>query len=155
MKYQDYKQFCTKQLIAWGLYSEYFVELSAMIAAHESLGGKHRRQLISKGGRLVPEGKARGLFGMEPLTHDSVWDNSDTIISRGRKFGIERSNADRMINDDVYALWMCRHYIAMDSKPLPKTPQSMAEYAKIYWNAGGAASAAAYIRDWQLWKSEV
>lgn len=123
-----------------------------MIAAHESLGGKHRRQLISRGGALVPEGKARGLWGMEPRTHDSTWDNSDTIVARAKKYGIVRSDPDRMINDDVYGLWMCRHYIAMDSAALPKTPQAMAEYAKRYWNAGGSASAEKYLRDWQLWK---
>lgn len=125
-----------------------------MLVAHESLGGKHRRQLIRKGGKLVPEGKARGLWGMEPLTHDSTWDNSDTIAARAKKYGIVRSSPDRMIDDDAYALWMCRHYIAMDSAPLPKTPQAMAEYAKRYWNAGGEATPEEYLRDWELWKND-
>lgn len=152
MKYQDFKHFCTEHLLTWGLHSDYFVELSAMLCAHESGGGKHRRQLISKGGMLVPEGAARGLWGMEPPTHDSVWYNSDTINARASKYGITRSDPDRMINDDVYALWMARHYIAMDKNPLPKTPEAMAQYCKDYWNRTGAATPEKYLNDWQLWK---
>jgi len=152
MRYQEFKRFCTEYLLNWGLHSDAVVELLCMIAAHESHGCKYRRQLIMKNSQLVPEGAARGPWGMEPPTHNSVWDNSDTINARASKFGITRSDPDRMIDDDVYALWMARHYIAMDRNPLPKTPEAMAQYCKDYWNRTGAATPEKYLNDWQLWK---
>lgn len=123
-----------------------------MIAAHESSGCKHRRQLILKDGRFVPEGTARGVLGIEPRTHSHVWDDSDSINVRAKKYGVQRGNADRLIDDDVYSIWVARHYILMDTAPLPTTPQAMAEYAKSYWNRGGAASAEKYLNDWTLWR---
>jgi len=135
------------------MHSDHCVELLAMICAHESAGGKHRRQLISENGKLVAKGKARGLFGIEPLTHDSTWDNSDSINARASKYGIQRSDPDRLIDDDMYSVWVARHYLAMDTNPLPKTIEAMAAYAKSYWNRGGEATAEEYLRDWKAWKS--
>ena len=154
MTYEQAKHFITEHLRAWGLYSAARIELMLLIAAHESLGFKQRRQLIMKDGKLVPEGKARGPWGMEPRTHSHVWDDSDTIAARALKYGMHRGHADQMINDDVYALWVAVHYILMDPKPLPTTPQQMAEYAKSYWNRGGAATPEKYLADWKAWKQK-
>jgi hypothetical protein len=143
MKYSDFKAICAEALLDWGLHSDHCVELLAMIAAHESLGGKHRRQI---GG-----GPALGLFQIEPVTHNSVWDNSDTIKSRAARFGI-KEDVSRLETDDGYSIFVARHYLAMDRNPLPKTPEAMAAYCKSYWNRIGKATAEKYLNDYRAWQ---
>jgi hypothetical protein len=122
-----------------------------MLCAHESLGGKHRRQLILKNGRLVPEGKARGLFGIEDVTHNSIWDNSDSIRARAARFGI-KEDFEKLEHDDRYSIWVARHYLAQDVNPLPKTPETMAAYCKSYWNRTGDATPEKYLNDYRAWQ---
>lgn len=143
MTYQKFKADVTEWLKEWDMYSESAVELLAMICAHESLGGKHRRQI---GG-----GPALGVFQIEPLTHDSVWDNSDTIHKRAAKYGIKR-DLSQLEHNDKYSVFVARHYLAMDRNPLPKNPQAMAEYCKSYWNRTGKATAEKYLADYKAWK---
>jgi hypothetical protein len=143
MKYSDFKALCAEALLDWGLHSDHCVELLAMIAAHESLGGKHRRQI---GG-----GPALGLFQIEPVTHNSVWDHSDTIKSRAARFGI-KEDVSRLETDDRYSIWVARHYLAMDVNPLPKTPEAMAAYCKSYWNRTGKATPEKYLNDYRAWQ---
>jgi hypothetical protein len=143
MKYSDFKALCAEALLDWGLHSDHCVELLAMLAAHESLGGKHRRQI---GG-----GPALGLFQIEPVTHNSVWDHSDTIKSRAARFGI-KEDVSRLEADDRYSIFVARHYLLMDSNPLPKTPEAMAQYCKSYWNRTGKATPAKYLNDYRAWQ---
>jgi len=142
MKYTDFKHFCTEALLDWGLHSDHCVELLAMIAAHESLGGKYRKQI---------GGIALGIFQIEPVTHNSIWDNSDSIRARAQRFGI-KEDVSRLETDDRYSIFVARHYLAMDKNPLPKTPEAMAAYCKSYWNRTGKATAEKYLNDWQAWK---
>jgi hypothetical protein len=143
MKYSEFKSLCAEALLDWGLHSDHCVELLAMIAAHESLGGKHRRQI---GG-----GPALGLFQIEPTTHNSIWDNSDTIKSRAARFGI-KEDVSRLETDDRYSIFVARHYLAMDVNPLPKTPEAMAAYCKSYWNRTGKATPEKYLNDYRAWQ---
>jgi hypothetical protein len=143
MKYSDFKALCAEALLDWGLHSDHCVELLAMIAAHESIGGKHRRQI---GG-----GPALGIFQIEPVTHNSVWDNSDTIKSRAARFGI-KEDVSRLETDDRYSIFVARHYLAMDVNPLPKTPEAMAAYCKSYWNRTGKATPEKYLNDYRAWQ---
>ena len=143
MTYQQFKALCAEALLDWGLHSDHCVELLAMIAAHESLGGKHRRQI---GG-----GPALGIFQIEPVTHNSIWDNSDTIKSRAARFGI-KEDVNRLEADDRYSIWVARHYLAMDVNPLPKTPEAMAAYCKSYWNRTGKATPEKYLNDYRAWQ---
>lgn len=143
MTYQKFKADVTEWLLEWGMHSDHCVELLAMLCAHESLGGKHRRQI---GG-----GPALGLLQIEPLTHDSVWDNSDTIHKRAAKHGIKR-DLSQLEHNDKYSVFVARHYLAMDKNPLPQNPQAMAEYCKSYWNRTGKATADKYLSDWKAWK---
>jgi len=142
MKYTDFKHFCTEALLDWGLHSDHCVELLAMICAHESLGGKHRKQI---------GGPALGLFQIEPVTHNSVWDNSDSIRARAKRYGITE-DVSKLESDDRYSIWVARHYLAQDPSPLPKTPEAMAEYCKSYWNRTGKATPEKYLNDWQAWR---
>jgi hypothetical protein len=152
MTYQQAKAFIAEALLDFGLHSDHAVELMLMIAAHESLGFKLRRQLIKRGRSLVPAGKGRGVFQMEPLTHDCTWKESDTIRARARRVGIEQSSPDRMIDDDRYAIFVARHFLLMDKNPLPRTVPAMAAYCKSYWNRGGSATPEEYLRDYNLWR---
>lgn len=145
MKYQYFKRGCTELLLEFGMHSDHCVELLAMICAHESLGGKHRRQI---GG-----GPALGIFQMEPATHDSIWDNSDTIHARAERLGIKR-NLSQLEVDDRYAVFVARHYLAMDKNPLPKTPEEMAKYCKSYWNRTGKATPDKYLSDYNRWRND-
>jgi hypothetical protein len=143
MKYSDFKALCAEALLDWGLHSDHCVELLAMLAAHESLGGKHRRQI---GG-----GPALGIFQIEPVTHNSIWDNSDTIKSRAARFGI-KEDVSKLETDDRYSIWVARHYLAQDVNPLPKTPEAMAAYCKSYWNRTGKATPEKYLNDYRAWQ---
>lgn len=145
MTYLSFKESCAAWLNNWGLYSPEAVELLAMICAHESSGGKYRRQI---GG-----GPALGIFQMEPVTHNSIWDNSDTIHARAERFGIKR-NLSQLEVDDRYAVFVARHYLAMDKNPLPKTPEEMAKYCKSYWNRTGKATPEKYLADYNRWRNE-
>lgn len=142
MKYTEFKHLCTEALLDWGLHSDACVELLAMICAHESLGGKHRKQI---------GGPALGLFQIEPVTHNSVWNHSDSIRARAKRYSITE-DVSKLESDDRYSIWVARHYLAMDKNPLPKTPEAMAAYCKSYWNRTGKAAPEKYLNDWQAWR---
>jgi hypothetical protein len=143
MTYQQFKAICAEALLDWCLHSDHCVELLAMICAHESLGGKHRRQI---GG-----GPALGIFQIETVTHNSVWDNSDTIRARAQRYGI-KEDVSKLETDDRYSIFVARHYLAQDVNPLPKTPEAMADYCKSYWNRTGKASPEKYLNDYRAWQ---
>lgn len=152
MKYTDFKHFCTEHLLTWGLHSDHFVELSAMLVAHESLGCKFVRQI---GG-----GPARSWWQIEKPTHDDVWNRSRSIHKNAAKAGIKRDWSK--IEDPVYALFVARHIVMLDPEPIPTTPHDMANWCKSKWNGGrlkngqwvggGKATPEKYLNDWQLWK---
>lgn len=145
MKYSDFRHWCTEFLLEFGMHSDHCVEILAMICAHESLGGKYRRQI---GG-----GPALGVYQMEPATHDSIWNHSDTIHGKALKLGIKR-DLSKLEFDDRYATFVARCYLAMDKNPLPKTPEAMAEYCKSYWNRTGKATPQKYLDDYNRWRNE-
>lgn len=102
-------------------------ELLCMIAAHESGLGKYRKQIT---------GPALSLFQIEPITHNSIWDNCDSINKLAAKLGIKRNLAS-LETDDRYAVFVARCYLLMDKNPLPRSVCAMGDYAKCYWNNGG------------------
>lgn len=145
VKYSKYKLMVEQCFTKWGIYKPERVELHCMLVAHESMLGKYRRQI---GG-----GPARGLHQIEFETHDSIWDNSDTIKARAEKFGFTRDSKRGEI-DDVYDLFVAAHYILMDENALPKTIEEMAKYAKSYWNRTGQATVGEYYNDYDTWVSQ-
>lgn len=143
MNYSDFKHICTEALLDFGMHSDNCVELLAMIAAHESIGGKYRRQ--------VGGGPALGIFQIEPVTHNSIWDNSDSIKSRAMRLGI-KEDVGSLETDDRYSIFVARHYLAQDVNPLPKTIDEMAKYCKSYWNRTGKATPQKYLNDYLRWR---
>jgi hypothetical protein len=144
LKYSDFKKMCAEALLDFGMHSDNCVELLAMICAHESLGGKYRKQI---------GGIALGIFQIEPATHNSIWDNSDTIKSRAMRLGI-KEDVNRLETDDRYSIFVARHYLAQDVNPLPKTIDDMAKYCKSYWNRTGKATPEKYLNDYLRWRDE-
>ena len=150
MKYEDFKRQVGEVLtemaqVRKGMFSRKAVELICMICAHESLGGVVRVQM---GG-----GPARGVLQFEKPTHDSVWDNSDTIKQTSRVLGIER-DWSHVEDGDRYSIFVARHLIAMDPHPIPSDPVGMSQYAKRVWNTdAGKATPEKYLRDWQAWRA--
>lgn len=126
----------TETLKEMNHYSTEAIELLLMIAAHESKLGKYRRQI---GG-----GPALGIYQIEPDTHDSIWDNCDSIDKLANNMGIVR-NVGSLVDDDRYSTFVARCYLLMDKNPLPKTPEAMAQYCKDYWNRTGKATAQQYL----------
>jgi hypothetical protein len=152
MNYRDFKEFCFNHLSCWSLYSEPVTELNAMIVAHESLGCKFIRQI---GG-----GPARSWWQIEKPTHDDAWDRSRSIRKNAAKAGIKRDWSK--IEDPVYALFVARHIIMLDPKPVPTKPADMARWCKEKWNGGrlvdgkwiggGKATPEKYLKDYHAWQ---
>lgn len=144
LTYAEYCQLAESLLTKWGLHNHDFVTLSAMIAAHESHGGKWRRQ--------VGGGPALGIFQIEPPTHNDVWDRSRSIHGNAVKAGIKR-DTNRLADSDEYSIFVCRHIVMLDPDPIPNTPTEMARWCKAKWNTeAGKATAEKYLNDWQLWR---
>jgi hypothetical protein len=111
----------------------------------------HRRQI---GG-----GPARGLFQMEPATHDDIWNNylqyrpelGKSIISL-----MTSPDANKHLEleqNDKYACAMARtHYLRVPATlPMPGDVEAMAGYWKQYYNTPlGAGTVSKYVRKWTL-----
>jgi len=142
-KYSQFKKIVTETLKEMDRFKPECVELLCMIAAHESMLGKYRKQI---------KGPALSLLQIEPVTHNSVWDHCDSINKLANKLGIKRS-LELLADDDRYAVFVARCYLLMDKNPLPKTVCEMGEYAKTYWNSNsGKASPEAYIDAYIKWR---
>jgi len=146
MKYTQFTDTVQTLLRKWDLYSPEAVTTICMITAHESAQGKYRRQ--------VGGGPARGLQQIEKVTHDSIWDNSDTIHKRAELHDIHR-DFFLLEEDDEYGIWVSRHYLLMDTNPLPKGDINTALYCKAYWNRTGKATAEKYLKDYWDWSAKL
>lgn len=144
MKYSDFKLATNNTLKEMNRHKDNATELLCMLAAHESGAGKHRKQV---------GGPALGLLQIEPFTHDSIWDNSDSINKLANNMGIVR-NVNLLENDDRYTIFIGRCYLLMDTNPLPRTVCEMAEYAKLYWNRTGRATPEQYMNDYIKWREK-
>lgn len=118
-----------------------------MIIAHESGGGKARRQI---GG-----GPARGIIQMEPPTFNDVIKFGEKAASYLRRAGFDPAvvKCADLEFDDRLSVVMARARLAMDADPLPETPAAMAAYLKRFWNGPGKATPEKYLKDWEGWKN--
>lgn len=133
-----------RTLTKMGRYSEQANTLLLMIAAHESMGGKYRKQI---------KGPALSVFQIEPFTHDSIWDNCDSIVRLAKKCGFVR-DVNQLEVDDHYAAFVARCYLLMDKNQLPTNLDDMAAYCKSYWNRTGKATAEEYMQDYLTYVKE-
>ena len=136
-------------LLHLGLWSPAANELLLGTALVES-ELRHRRQL---GG-----GRARGLFQMEPATHNDIWENylkyRAQLAERVQKL-LTSEKDDKLVElevNDKYACGMARvHYLRVPA-PLPYAGDvaRMAAYWKAHYNTwSGAGKESEFIRKWK------
>ncbi len=128
-----------------GLWSEGAEELVLGTAIQES-GLRYVRQLGS--------GPARGLWQMEPNTHNDLWDN---FLHSRTKLGLNilgpypKPDPGRLIWDLTYSCAMCRvHYLRCpDVLPEAGDIDGQAGYWKRWYNTPlGHGVAGQYIANW-------
>lgn len=132
-----------------GMHSEAAEDLVMGTAAQES----HLKYVHQLDG-----GPAKGLFQMEPETHDDIWNNwlvykRDTWegIKRALEFDGFRPSAERMVWDLKYAAIMCRVHYRRVSEALPEYGDidGYARYWKKYYNTvHGAGTREEFVKNW-------
>src|SRR3569832_707490 len=131
-----------------GLWSAAAEELMRGTALVES-GLVNRRQI---GG-----GPARGLFQMEPATHDDIWNNFLKYRSKlAQAITALQSSPDadkyaELENNDKYACGMARASYLRAPGALPQSGDvsGMASYWKEHYNTLlGAGTVSTYVRKW-------
>ena len=103
-----------------------------MTACVESDCGEYRKQF--------GDGPARGIFQMEPATHDDIWNNyliyRDDLANVIITLADDETTSERLEMDDTYACAMARiHYLRV-KEPLPvfHDVEALAKYWKKYYN---------------------
>ncbi|MBF0214130.1 MAG: hypothetical protein HQM00_11315 [Magnetococcales bacterium] len=129
-----------------GLWTEAAEELVLGTAIQES-GLRYVRQLGS--------GPARGLWQMEPATHDDLWTNH---LNSRTKLGLNvlgpytKPDPGRLVWDLAYSCAMCRvHYLRCPGALPPAGDlNGQAYYWKKYYNTvHGAGTIGEYLANWQ------
>lgn len=131
------------------LFSDSAVNLLLFTCAAESKGGTYLKQI---------KGQALGIYQMEPLTHNDIWQNylrhRPVLLNLlGMHFNVIRmENEDRLITDLAYSTAMARiHYLRVKS-PLPDANDvdGLWEYYKAHYNTvAGKAKKEASIKAYQ------
>lgn len=113
----------TRVLKEVNLYSASAVELLMLTCATESNLGEYIRQV---------KGPARGIFQMEPFTHDDIWKTHGKKL----KYLLYDQDSGRLEYDLRYAIIMTRmHYLRIPSVLPPwHDTTALAKYWKKYYN---------------------
>lgn len=109
--------------------------LIAGTCAHESLGGTYLKQIV---------GPALGLYGMEPVTHDSIWGAylpNQTFVT-GKLMALcqfaRAPRSDMLAYNLIYATAMCailyKWRLDKHNEPLGKTIEEIAAVWKEHYN---------------------
>lgn len=119
--------------------TEQAIQLLCMVAAHESGRFQFVRQV---------NGPAMSLFQMEPETFEDV---QDYAIRKHMAIVSELpSPPERLIFDSYFGAAMSRIFFMRFPELFPKGLDSLAVYAKKYWNTHlGEATANDYLRAYQ------
>ena len=107
--------------------------------------------------RQFGDGPARGLFQMEPVTHDDIWANflkfNAGLSAKVASFlGGGGPSADAMENNDLYATAMARAHYRRVPAALPAADDivAMGAYWKVHYNTLlGAGTAQEFIDHYQ------
>lgn len=131
-----------------GLYSLAAEELLLGTACQESHCGRYLSQL--------GDGPARGIFQMEPATHDDIHRNflKFKLVLRGKvnRLSLRLEDADEMRWNLLYAAAMCRlHYFRVkQALPVAGDLDGQASYWKRFYNTSlGKGTTDEYRRNWQ------
>jgi len=134
----DLRKLIQSTLTPLNLYSTNAEELLMATCANESNLGEYRTQI---------HGPARGIFQMEGEDFDDIWKNylhykpelAAKIMSNNNG---KQGTVDDLINNDAYAIAMCRvHYLRSPGSLPPSTDiEQIWNYYKLHYNTpqGGA-----------------
>jgi len=123
--------------------------LMLMIAAHESGGFVHTRQI---GG-----GPAKSYWQIEPETHEDVLDYCQRKYPEVAKFMVYTCNGDYLTaleTNPYYGALVTRMRLWIKPEPLPDVCDlaSLSEYAKQHWNTYlGKAEPEDYLKAYLKW----
>lgn len=103
------------------------------------------------------QGPARGIYQMEPATHEDIWNNylSDRqdLAKKVNRWRIQYGNgmgAEEMVGNIYYATAMCRIRYLRVPEPIPDTLPGQAAYWKKYYNTTiGKGTEQEYIEAWR------
>ena len=104
-------------------------------------------------------GPAKGLFQMEPATHNDIWDNylkyhddwADTLRTMTVTGYMGTPDPNEMVWNLMYAAAMCRVFYRRKPGRLPYDVEGMAAYWKKFYNTHlGAGTEAQFIRNYNL-----
>jgi hypothetical protein len=107
--------------------------------------------------RQFGNGPARGLFQMEPATHDDIWNNFlkfKPTFAKAVSALLSKASANKLTEleiNDRYACAMARMHYRRKSEPLPAAGdvQAMATYWKRHYNTVlGAGDPQDYVAKW-------
>jgi hypothetical protein len=105
--------------------------------------------------RQLGNGPARGLWQMEPATHDDIWKNylySRTKLGLNILGPYHKPDPGRLVWDLGYSCAMCRvHYLRCPGAlPAAGDREGQASYWKKFYNTPlGAGAIGEYITNWQ------
>jgi hypothetical protein len=144
------RQLIQTTLTPLGLYSPAAEELLMATCAQESLLGTYRTQ--------APHGPARGIFQDEGEDFNDLWANflqyhAGLAAQVKALNGGQQGTADDLVNNDPYAIAICRvHYMrAPGALPDPTNLQALWQYYKQHYNTPqGAATQAAFMLNYRL-----
>ena len=147
MTYDELEELVIETIEQCKAYSDEALQTLMIIAAHESMRGRYRRQMKA-------DNPALSLWQIERPTFDTVMEFSARWPDYAKRCGYDPAlvKFEDIEHDDKLSCVVARARLSMDKKPLPKTPIEQAEYAKVFWNAGGKASSEKYYNDWALWR---
>ena len=127
------------------------------LAAEQLVLGTGMQESLLVHRRQLGQGPARGLFQMEPATHDDCWTHflrfHDALADQVRQTletGQHPSAAMLEVND-CYAAAMCRiHYLRVTAAlPAANDIPAMAHYWKRYYNTVlGAGTPEEFLKKW-------
>jgi hypothetical protein len=127
------EEIITVALQKLGLYSDNALELLTLTCAQESRSGTYIKQV---------EGPALGIFQMEPVTHESLW---QSFLSRRTDLAYKvlssvylssKPPVEFLKYNLLYAAMIARCFYAKFNEPLPDANDipAIADYYKRNWN---------------------
>ena len=109
--------------------------------------------------RQLQDGPARGLYQMEPDTHDDIWDNYLAYRSELREsvesfLAASQNKVEQLVWNFAYATAMCRvHYLRVPH-PLPDADdiEGLAAYWKRHYNTElGRGTIEEFVRHYEAY----
>ncbi len=138
MTAENLRQLIKNTLSPINLYNANAEELLMATCANESNLGQYRTQI---------HGPARGIFQMEGEDFIDIWNNylkyHGTLAFQVKNYnGGEQGTVDDLVNNDQYAIVMCRiHYLrAPGSLPPANDIDAIWNYYKLHYNTPNGAA---------------